>query len=183
MRLLRAQVLQARRRREPGLHEAVVETHLAAIAVDADLHADVAEPVELRAHLADLGRDEIVVPDDLVLAEQAAIRRPRDPHHELARAEQRHLRRVRMPQLAGLALVAFPRVRAVPPRPWCTSWSSRPRRPPPTARSATIGCRSACPSCRPRPTACRRSPASLPLHSAQAAPVLSTSAGSGEPRA
>ena len=41
-------------------------------AVGADLHADVAEAVELGAHLADLGGDELVVPDDLVPAERSA---------------------------------------------------------------------------------------------------------------
>ncbi len=59
--------------------EAVVEAHLLAIAVRADLHADVAETVELGADLADLGRQELVVPDDLVGAERAAGRRAGDP--------------------------------------------------------------------------------------------------------
>jgi len=54
--------------------EAVVEPHLALVAVFAHLDADVAEAIELRAGLADLGSEKFVMIHKLVVAERAAGR-------------------------------------------------------------------------------------------------------------
>jgi hypothetical protein len=63
---LHSKVLQAGAGRELPFHEAVVEAHLVAFAIGTELHADVAEAVELCADLADFGSDELVMIDQLL---------------------------------------------------------------------------------------------------------------------
>ena len=85
LQLLDAELLQAVGVADLGRGEAVVEMHLALVAVLAELDADMAEAVELGAGLADLGRQELVVVDQLVLAERAAGRPAGDAQREGAR--------------------------------------------------------------------------------------------------
>ena len=85
LQLLDAELLQAVGVADLGQREAVVETHLGLVAVLAELDADVAEAVELGADLADLGREELVVIDELVLAERAAGRAAGNAQRERAR--------------------------------------------------------------------------------------------------
>ena len=87
-----------------GGRVAVVEMHLALVAVLAELDADVAEAVELRPDLADLGRQKFVVIDQLVGAERTAGRAAGNAQREHARAEQRHARLVGAADLVDLAV-------------------------------------------------------------------------------
>jgi hypothetical protein len=107
MQLFDAELGQTRSRRKVRFDEAVVQPHVVAFAIGADLHADVAEAIELRPDLTDLGGHELVVPDDLVAAKRSTGRGAGYAHDELARAEQRHLRVVFVAQLVDLALVGL----------------------------------------------------------------------------
>ena len=88
-----------------GGGETVVPTHFVLVAVGADLHADMAQTVELGSHLTDLGGQELIVPHDLVRAEGAAGGRAGDAQREFARPEQRHLGRVFVAEFHRLALL------------------------------------------------------------------------------
>src|SRR5882672_1203844 len=70
--------------------EAVVEPHLALVAVLAHLDADVAKAVELCAGLADLGGEKFVMIHELVVAERAAGRTTGNAQRECTRSEKRH---------------------------------------------------------------------------------------------
>ena len=85
--------------------EAVVEPHLALVAVLAHLDADVAEAVELRAGLADLGGEKLVMIDELVVAERAAGRTTGNAQREGTRAEQRHALLIDAADLVDLAVL------------------------------------------------------------------------------
>ena len=90
MQLLGAELREAVRTLHLLHGVAVVEAHVGLVAVLADLHPDVPEAVELGSGLADLGGEELVVPDDLVLADGAPGRRGGDADHPLALPEHRH---------------------------------------------------------------------------------------------
>src|SRR5690606_9780042 len=83
--VLDAELREAIRRAELRQLEAVVE-HIVAV----DLGADVAEPVELRADLAELAADELVVEDDGILGARDHGREPGDRQAEMPVAEERH---------------------------------------------------------------------------------------------
>src|SRR4029079_8231660 len=85
--------------------EAVVEPHFALVAVLAHLDADVAEAVELRAGLGDLGGEKLVMIDKLVVAERATGRPPGNAQREHARAEQRHGGLIGAANLVDLAVL------------------------------------------------------------------------------
>ena len=104
LQLLGAELLQAVGVADLGGGEAVVEMHLALVAVLAELDADMAEAVELRADLADLGGEKFVVIDQLVRAERAAGRAAGNAQREGARAEQRHALLVGAADLVDLAV-------------------------------------------------------------------------------
>ena len=104
LQLLGSELLQAIGVADLGGGEAVVEMHLALVAVLAELDADVAEAVKLRADLADFGREELVVIDELVRAERAAGRATGNAQRECARAEQRHALLVGAADLVDLAV-------------------------------------------------------------------------------
>ena len=71
--MLDAELLEAIRAANLCGSEAVVETHLRLVlALDSD--ADMAKTVELGSDLANLGGEELVMPDDAVVAERAARR-------------------------------------------------------------------------------------------------------------
>ena len=92
-----AEPLETRRCRHLRFGYAVVETHRGLVARLARRHTDVAKTIEVGADLTDLRRQELVVPDDLVLTEHPAGRRARDTEHEDTGAEQRHARLVVSP--------------------------------------------------------------------------------------
>ena len=83
--VLDAELLQAVGRAELGPLEAVVEDVLAA-----DPDADVAQAVELRAHLADLAADQLVVVDERFVATGPAGRRAGDRQAEMPVAGHGH---------------------------------------------------------------------------------------------
>ena len=85
--------------------EAVVEPHLALVAVLAHLDADMTEAVELRAGLADLGGEKLVMIHKLVVAERAAGRTTGNAQREHTRAEQRHALLVDAADLVDLAVL------------------------------------------------------------------------------
>src|SRR5690606_13197414 len=97
--LLDAELRQAVRRAELGELETVVEDVVAV-----DLRADVAEPVELRADLAELAADELVVEDDAVLGARYEGRQTRNREAEVPVAEERHALLVRAAELVDPAL-------------------------------------------------------------------------------
>ncbi|MGY4382215.1 hypothetical protein ACVWZ3_009854 [Bradyrhizobium sp. i1.3.6] len=70
--------------------EAIVESHLALVAVLAELDSNMAEAVELRTGLADLGGQEFVVIDHLIVTERAAGRAAGNAQCEYTRTKQRH---------------------------------------------------------------------------------------------
>ena len=85
--------------------ESVVEAHVGLVAVGADLDSDVSEAVELGPGLADLGGEELVVPDDPVAAERPAGRGGGNADDPLALAEHRHAGVVLVAELVGLAFL------------------------------------------------------------------------------
>src|SRR5262249_26402103 len=90
LQLLHAELLEAVRVIDLLCCQAVVEAHFALVAILAQLDADMAEAVELRAGLTDLGGEELVVVDELVRTERAAGRTARNAQREDTRPEQRH---------------------------------------------------------------------------------------------
>ena len=85
--------------------EAVVEHLVVQVARLADARADMGETVELGADLANLGGQDLVVPDHLVLPERAAGRGARDAQREDALAEQRHAVFIDAAEAVDLALL------------------------------------------------------------------------------
>src|SRR4029453_12480581 len=85
--------------------EAVVEAHLALVAVLAHLYADVAETIELRAGLGDLGGEKLVMIHKLVVAERATGRTTGNAQREHTRAKQRHAGLIGAADLVDLAVL------------------------------------------------------------------------------
>jgi hypothetical protein len=84
---------------------AVVETHLGLVAGRAHGDADMAEIVELRSHLPDLGGHELIVIDEAVFAERPTGRTAGNAQGEDAFAEQRHRGFIVVPELVDLAVL------------------------------------------------------------------------------
>ena len=87
-----------------GPGEAVVVAVVGLVGRRADNGPDMAEPVELRAHLADFGREIFVVIDEHVLAERAAGRGAGNAEREAARTEKGNARLVVAPDAGDLAV-------------------------------------------------------------------------------
>jgi hypothetical protein len=101
--VLDAELLQAVSLAELGAAEAVVEVIVAAHA-----DADVAEAVELRADLADLTAEHLIVVDKAVGAVRAAGRRAGDGKAEVPLAKERHAVLVDPAELIELAVLDQP---------------------------------------------------------------------------
>ena len=96
--VLDAEPLQAIGVPEVGQLVAVVKDLVVAY-----LHADVAEAVELRTHLPDLGAHDFVVADDLVIGERLVRGQTGDGDAVMPLARHRHAVLVDPPQLVNLA--------------------------------------------------------------------------------
>jgi len=103
--MLDAELLEAVSVAEIRNRMAVVETHLGLVAGGAHGDTDVAEKVELRSYLPDLGGHELVVINQAVLAERPAGWTAGDAQREDALAEQRHRGFIVVPQLVDLAVL------------------------------------------------------------------------------
>src|SRR5438045_9080821 len=91
VQLLRAELLQPVSVADLGRGQAAVEMHLAVVAILAELDADVAQRIELRPGLVELGGERFGSTEQIVDARRAAGGPAKDALRVGARSEQQHV--------------------------------------------------------------------------------------------